>query len=116
MWLLSKGKADEARAALRKLRGGATADKCDEEFQDMVGYAAETGPDDDQKGYDRSENSAHLSIIELHSAVFPHSIRSSRPNITLNQYAVYKINMRRCRFFIFTIASTYEKRDAICQV
>lgn len=56
MWLLSRGRTDDAKNALRKLRGGATEDKCDEEFQDMVGYASETNPDDSQKGYDRYDH------------------------------------------------------------
>lgn len=53
MWLLSKGEVEEAKSTLKKLRGGASDEKCNAEFQDMVYYASDMNLDGHQKGYDR---------------------------------------------------------------
>lgn len=50
MWLLSKGRTDEAKQIFRNLRGGASEEKCNAEFQDMVRYASEMNINNDQKG------------------------------------------------------------------
>lgn len=41
MWLLSKGRTDEAKQTFKNLRGGASEENSNAEFQDMVRYASE---------------------------------------------------------------------------
>lgn len=41
MWLLSRGRTDESKQTLGKLRGGASEENCIAEFQDMVHYTSE---------------------------------------------------------------------------
>jgi hypothetical protein len=63
MWLLSKGEVDKAKSTLKRLRGGASDEKCDAEFQDMVRYASEMKPDGHQKGYHRKPFVSSCFII-----------------------------------------------------
>lgn len=41
MWLVSRGRTDEAKNTFNKLRGDAGEEKCAVEFRDMVHYASE---------------------------------------------------------------------------
>ncbi|KAL5238926.1 hypothetical protein ACI65C_006336 [Semiaphis heraclei] len=41
MWLMSRGRTEEAKNTFNKLRGGASEDKCAVEFRDMINYASE---------------------------------------------------------------------------
>lgn len=53
MWLLSRGRMDEAKRTFRKLRGDATEEKCMAEFQEMVDYASEMSPKSQQTGLNK---------------------------------------------------------------
>lgn len=41
MWLMSRGRTDEAKTTFIKLRGGVSEDKCAVEYEDMVHYTSE---------------------------------------------------------------------------
>jgi len=41
MWLMSRGRTDEAKSTFNKLRGGVGEDKCAVEYRDMVHYTSE---------------------------------------------------------------------------
>ncbi|VVC39588.1 Sugar transporter, conserved site,Major facilitator superfamily domain,Major facilitator, sugar [Cinara cedri] len=40
MWLLSRGRTEEAKQTLKKLRGDATEESCNKEFEDMIQYTS----------------------------------------------------------------------------
>lgn len=44
MWLLSRGRTEEAKQTFKKLRGGASETLCAKEFQDMIDYTSNTDP------------------------------------------------------------------------
>lgn len=44
MWLLSRGRAEEAKQTFKKLRGGASDTLCAKEFQDMIEYTSNMDP------------------------------------------------------------------------
>lgn len=50
MWLLSKGRTEEAKQTFRKLRGNASEEKCAAEFQDMVHYTSEINLNNNETG------------------------------------------------------------------
>lgn len=50
MWLLSRGRTEEAKQTLKKLRGGASEERCTKEFQDMVHYTSKTDLNEFQTG------------------------------------------------------------------
>lgn len=41
MWLMSRGRTDEAKSTFNKLRGSVGEEKCAAEFRDMVHYTSE---------------------------------------------------------------------------
>ncbi|VVC39585.1 Hypothetical protein CINCED_3A022308 [Cinara cedri] len=57
MWLLSKGRIEEAKQTLRKLRGGASEENCIKEFQDMVHYTSKMDLNDLETGDTKTEKS-----------------------------------------------------------
>lgn len=54
MWLLSRGRTDESKQTLGKLRGGVSEENIIAEFQDMVHYTSEINLNNNiQTGYTR---------------------------------------------------------------